>query len=102
MHPGTTDLKCGAPGFNQGVGAGLGRASRPGEQVVDVELKQRTHEALIERLATAGFIAPDAEAAELVARAGGDRGRLDALVQRRLTGEPLAWITGSVSFCGLS
>ncbi|HWI71323.1 MAG TPA: hypothetical protein VNT55_05180 [Baekduia sp.] len=27
---------------------------------------------------------------------------LDALVARRLTGEPLAWITGSVEFCGLS
>jgi release factor glutamine methyltransferase len=62
----------------------------------------RAQEALIERLAAAGFIAPDAEAAELVARAGGDSGLLAALVRRRLTGEPLAWITGSVSFCGLS
>lgn len=26
---------------------------------------------------------------------------LDALVARRLTGEPLAWITGGVDFCGL-
>jgi release factor glutamine methyltransferase len=26
---------------------------------------------------------------------------LDALVERRLTGEPLAWITGSVVFCGV-
>ena len=43
-----------------------------------------------------GFVAPEEEAAELRA-AGGD---LDALVARRLTGEPLAWITGTVEFCG--
>ena len=65
-------------------------------------MTQRTHEALIERLAAAGFIAPGAEAAELVARAGGDCELLAGLVRRRLTGEPLAWITGSISFCGLS
>jgi release factor glutamine methyltransferase len=44
-----------------------------------------------------GFVAPEEEAAELRAAADGD---LDALVARRLTGEPLAWITGSVAFCG--
>jgi release factor glutamine methyltransferase len=27
--------------------------------------------------------------------------RLDALVARRLTGEPLAWITGTAPFCGM-
>jgi release factor glutamine methyltransferase len=53
-------------------------------------------------LADAGFVAADEEAAELVARAQGDAELLDALVQRRLTGEPLAWITGTVTFCGLS
>jgi release factor glutamine methyltransferase len=52
-------------------------------------------------LARAGFIAAEEEAAELVARAGGDAAQLDALVERRLTGEPLAWITGTVSFCGV-
>ncbi len=36
----------------------------------------------------------------LLAAAGGDGGRLKALVSRRLTGEPLAWITGRASFCG--
>jgi release factor glutamine methyltransferase len=58
-------------------------------------------EALTELLADAGFVAAADEAGELLARAGGDQGLLDALVARRLTGEPLAWIIGSVSFCGL-
>src|SRR6476469_7373786 len=57
---------------------------------------------LAERLAAAGFVAAEEEAAELRVRAGADRELLDALVARRLTGEPLAWITGSVEFCGLS
>jgi release factor glutamine methyltransferase len=48
-----------------------------------------------------GFVAAAEEADELVAAAGGDATVLDAMVARRLTGEPLAWITGTVSFCGL-
>jgi release factor glutamine methyltransferase len=52
-------------------------------------------------LSSAGFIAADEEATELLARAAGDAGLLDSLVERRLTGEPLAWITGSVVFCGV-
>ena len=48
-----------------------------------------------------GFVAPDEEAQELLEAAGGDAATLDGLVERRLTGEPLAWITGSVEFCGL-
>jgi release factor glutamine methyltransferase len=58
-------------------------------------------EALVELLADAGFVAAREEADELVACAAGDAELLDALVGRRLTGEPLAWITASVSFCGL-
>ena len=57
--------------------------------------------ALAELLADAGFVAADEEADELLARAADDPELLDALVARRLTGEPLAWITGSVWFCGL-
>lgn len=53
------------------------------------------------RLAVAGFLAADEEAAQLVERAGGDDALLEALVSRRLTGEPLAWITGSTVFCGV-
>ena len=53
------------------------------------------------RLAAGGFLAPAEEAAELLAAAGDDARLLEALVERRLTGEPLAWITGSASFCGV-
>jgi release factor glutamine methyltransferase len=55
---------------------------------------------LAELLARNGFVAPDEEAEELRAAAAGDGERLRALVERRLTGEPLAWITNHVEFCG--
>lgn len=57
-------------------------------------------EALAELLAGAGFVAAEEEADELLGCAAGDVALLDVLVSRRLTGEPLAWITGSVWFCG--
>lgn len=56
--------------------------------------------ALAAVLWAAGFVAADEEADELLARAAGDAELLGSLVERRLTGEPLAWITGSVTFCG--
>ncbi len=56
---------------------------------------------LVALLSGAGFVAADEEAQELIRRAGGDVELLDGLVRRRLTGEPLAWITGRSSFCGL-
>ncbi|MDP9075067.1 MAG: methyltransferase [Actinomycetota bacterium] len=58
-------------------------------------------EVLAARLSSAGFVAAEEEAEELLTCAAGDFGLLDALVGRRLKGEPLAWITGHVSFCGL-
>lgn len=51
-------------------------------------------------LAAAGFLAAPEEAVELLARAGGDRSLLESLLERRLAGEPLAWITGAAPFCG--
>jgi release factor glutamine methyltransferase len=51
------------------------------------------------RLAAAGCVAPDEEAHELMAAAH-DPHELEALVLRREDGEPLAWLTGGVSFCG--
>jgi len=57
--------------------------------------------ALVARLADAGFVAAPAEADELLAAAAGDTELIEELVRRRLTGEPLAWITGSTAFCGL-
>lgn len=58
-------------------------------------------QALAARLSGAGFIAAEDEAIELLARAAGDVDLLESLVARRLTGEPLAWLTGRVSFCDL-
>jgi release factor glutamine methyltransferase len=52
-------------------------------------------------LAEAGCVAPEAEAAELARAAGDGRGSLDDMVERRVRGEPLAWIVGSAEFCGL-
>jgi release factor glutamine methyltransferase len=51
------------------------------------------------RLAAAGCVAADEEADELVAAAP-DEGVLDAWVGRRERGEPVAWITGTMLFCG--
>ncbi len=51
------------------------------------------------RLAAAGCIAAAEEAAELVSAAP-DAHTLAAYVARREQGEPLAWITGAVRFCG--
>jgi release factor glutamine methyltransferase len=57
--------------------------------------------ALAERLGRAGFLAAAEEADALITGAAGDRALLAALLARRLTGEPLAWITGTATFCGL-
>jgi release factor glutamine methyltransferase len=57
--------------------------------------------ALVARLEAGGFVAAGEEADELLSCAGADPTRLDALLARRFTGEPLAWITGNVTFCGV-
>lgn len=59
------------------------------------------HAGLTRLLEDGGFVAAPEEADELLAAADGGAGRLDALVRRRLTGEPLAWITGSAELCGV-
>jgi release factor glutamine methyltransferase len=53
-------------------------------------------------LAREGFVAAEEEAVELLEAAGGDDALLEAMVERRLTGEPLAWLTGTVTFCDIS
>ena len=58
-------------------------------------------DALTDLLWEAGFVAADEEAEDLLRAAAGDGELLDALVARRLTGEPIAWITGRISFCGV-
>jgi release factor glutamine methyltransferase len=50
-------------------------------------------------LRAAGCVAAEEEAAELFATTAGDDARLAELVARRVRGEPLAWLTGSVRFC---
>jgi release factor glutamine methyltransferase len=52
-------------------------------------------------LAEAGCIAAREEADELIRAAAGDPDVLDDLVSRRTNGEPIAWLTGAVTFCGL-
>lgn len=52
-----------------------------------------------QRLARAGCVAAEEEAEELVAAATGEE-TLEAWIRRRERGEPLAWITGTVTFCG--
>jgi release factor glutamine methyltransferase len=59
------------------------------------------HASLSALLASQGFIAAGEESQELLAHAAGDDQLLESAVRRRLTGEPLAWITGRVSFCGI-
>ncbi|MEP6624212.1 MAG: HemK/PrmC family methyltransferase [Acidimicrobiia bacterium] len=55
--------------------------------------------AAVARLAAAGCIGAEGEAAELIAAAP-DGATLDAWLVRRERGEPLEWITGRVLFCG--
>jgi release factor glutamine methyltransferase len=52
-------------------------------------------------LTEAGCIAAGEEADELMQAAGGDPDVLDDLVSRRTNGEPIAWLCGAVTFCGI-
>jgi release factor glutamine methyltransferase len=56
---------------------------------------------LTECLARAGFIAASEESQELLDYSQGDDALLESLIERRLSGEPLAWITGSTTFCDI-
>jgi release factor glutamine methyltransferase len=66
--------------------------------VVDVhEQRMRIRRALAE----GGCLAPGAEADALLRASGEGAGPVEELTARRLRGEPLAWITGTVRFCGI-
>jgi len=52
-------------------------------------------------LAQAGCVAAEREADELIRAAGRDPDALEDLVSRRADGEPIAWLTGAVTFCGV-
>lgn len=56
---------------------------------------------LVLRFSQAGFLAPEEEADDLIEHAAGDAQLLGVIAARRLTGEPLAWITGHVWFCDI-
>jgi len=88
-----------------GLGPGLPRAgAEPGLRgavsLAGVEVGVGCLEALVAALAAAGCVAPDEEAAELLEVAQADSAALERLVSRRVAGEPLAWVSGSVTFCG--
>ena len=53
---------------------------------------------LTAQLSRAGCVAAEEEARELVACAGADQSVLRAMADRRIAGEPLAWITGRADF----
>lgn len=55
---------------------------------------------MLHALAEGGFVAPDAEADALLRASSEGVGSIAELLARRLGGEPMAWITGSVRFCG--
>jgi release factor glutamine methyltransferase len=57
--------------------------------------------AVTQLLTEAGCIAADEEADELIQAASGDLDVLGDLVARRTNGEPIAWLTGTVTFCGV-
>ncbi len=51
------------------------------------------------RFSRAGFLAPEEETDDLIEHAAGDLALLEVIAARRLSGEPLAWITGHMQFC---
>jgi release factor glutamine methyltransferase len=54
---------------------------------------------IVRALAAGGCVMPEAEADQLLRAVVQGVGPIDELVARRVRGEPLAWITGSVRFC---
>jgi len=58
-------------------------------------------ELALRTLARGGFVAPDAEVDALLEASSEGVGPIEDLLARRLLGEPLAWVTGWVRFCGL-
>ncbi|MDQ6617178.1 MAG: putative protein N(5)-glutamine methyltransferase [Actinomycetota bacterium] len=56
---------------------------------------------VVQMLTEAGCIAAWEEADELMEAAAGNADLLGNLVARRANGEPIAWLTGAVMFCGV-
>jgi release factor glutamine methyltransferase len=66
---------------------------------VTVSEDRLAQQVVIDRLLAAGCVAADEEAHELIG-SGPDHRILQQWVSRREQGEPLAWITGTLRFCG--
>jgi release factor glutamine methyltransferase len=56
---------------------------------------------IVRALAEGGSIGAEAEADAILEASDEGMGALEDMLARRLAGEPLAWIVGSVRFCGL-
>ncbi len=65
-------------------------------------MNQLDRVSVTQMLTEAGCVAAGEEADELMRAAAGDPDVLDDLVSRRTDGEPIAWLTGAVTFCGIS
>ncbi len=65
----------------------------------DSRVEERTW--VVRAIAEGGFVSPDAEADALLRASSEGVGPIGELIARRLRGEPLAWITGSLRFCGI-
>lgn len=70
-------------------------------RAVEGQTDRSDHVRVTQILAEAGCIAAFEEADELIQAAAGDPDALDDLVSRRTDGEPIAWLTGAVTFCGV-
>lgn len=71
------------------------QTASPGDDHAPLDLGSLTR-----ALQGAGCVAAPEEAAELI-EAARDDAELRQMRERRLSGEPLAWVTGKASFCGL-
>ncbi len=69
--------------------------------MLDEQTDRLDHGLVTQMLAEAGCVAAREEADELIGAAAGDPDVLDDLVSRRTGGEPIAWLTGGVTFCGV-
>ncbi|MEJ7790285.1 MAG: hypothetical protein WKF29_10425, partial [Thermoleophilaceae bacterium] len=65
------------------------------------KIDQMNRASVTQLLTEAGCIAAREEADQLIRAAAGDQEVLCGLVSRRTKGEPIAWLTGAVTFCGV-
>jgi release factor glutamine methyltransferase len=69
--------------------------------VSENDVMRLDRDSVTQRLAAAGSVFASEEADELMDASAGDVHVLEHLVVRRTMGEPIAWLTGRVTFCDL-